>query len=749
MQLYNFFKAVNQSKKLIYLISLGISITILLFFYFIQVTFVYKIPFWSNTIIVPIIVGVIVGLLLGKSANMYIALKKSLDLKENLGKQRILNKILIKSKENVELEPFLESVLQLVINTPFAELEKKGGIFLKQPDGRYRIAVQVNLPREIVEGCALKGITEGECLCGLAIQERRPLFCNHVDERHTIRYPGMPNHGHYSFPIMRNNEVFGAMVLYLEAGHKHSTTEEGFLKSVVDVLSLVIYNHNIHERQKLNNEIVANAKQFAGIGSWQMDLPSGTIFWSDEIFKMLGYKPQSVAINKPFLKKITHPDDSFKLKEAIAKATNGIPFDYEVRYIDKMGVTLYVINKCTPFKNKKGDVVKLVGTVVDLSEIKKNEEQIAEKEAFIESIASSTPYALYLLDIESNKMLFTNQEFDKQVNSQIATLFEDKGIKAFNQFFHKDDLQGFVEKTEEILIGNEDFYSFTGRFAYNGENYRWINQRFRPFKRDAKGNITQVLMVTIDIHKQKEAENSVRALNRKLTDKNLKLNKANKELDRFIYSASHDFKGPISSILGLLQLWELDKKLTNTPIYVDGIKKSVLKLDDFIRDLTDFSSNAHRKLVPSQINLATVANQTFEHLLQIFGNAKAKLIIKDEINGNSITDLDRIGIVVRNILANSIVYSKESEEAKIELKLTQKDGSVCVICKDNGIGIEEESMNKVFDMFFRGNIKSTGSGLGLYIAKESVEKLGGKISISSKIGKGTEVVIEFPELTLN
>jgi signal transduction histidine kinase len=111
------------------------------------------------------------------------------------------------------------------------------------------------------------------------------------------------------------------------------------------------------------------------------------------------------------------------------------------------------------------------------------------------------------------------------------------------------------------------------------------------------------------------------------------------------------------------------------------------------------------------------------------------------------SDRGRLKVVLNNLVGNSLKYNDANKEEKlVELKTSYQNNSLVIQVNDNGIGIAEEHQPKIFDMFYRATERSQGSGLGLYIAKETIEKLGGKISLTSKVGQGTNFSVAIPTL---
>ncbi|WP_375559208.1 sensor histidine kinase [Bernardetia sp. OM2101] len=234
---------------------------------------------------------------------------------------------------------------------------------------------------------------------------------------------------------------------------------------------------------------------------------------------------------------------------------------------------------------------------------------------------------------------------------------------------------------------------------------------------------------------------------KEILDKNAELSKTNQELDNFVYSVSHDLRAPISSVLGLIAI----SKLENDPIqlkhYETLKEKSLLKLDSFIKDILDYSRNSRVEITPQKINLQDYLLQLiqeFEYLPKA-KDFEVEIIISQTDDFQ--TDLYRISIIFNNLISNAFRYS-DAQKDKRFLKIygEVKQEKACIFIEDNGIGISEEHQQKIFEMFYRASENSQGSGLGLYILKETLEKIQGTIKVSSEVGKGTSFYLEFPNL---
>jgi signal transduction histidine kinase len=232
-----------------------------------------------------------------------------------------------------------------------------------------------------------------------------------------------------------------------------------------------------------------------------------------------------------------------------------------------------------------------------------------------------------------------------------------------------------------------------------------------------------------------------------INEKNLNLEKTNKELDQFVYSTSHDLRAPLASILGLINLTELEKDNISPEIrkYLDMMKDRVNNLDDFIQDIIDYSRNTRIDVLLTEVDVSELIEEVINNNRFLENTKKIEISHSESITTKLKLDRTRVFRVLNNLVSNAIKYndlSKENPSVKIDTKF---NGDFLTLeVRDTGRGIREEIKNKIFDMFYRGTDVADGSGLGLYIAKEMVEKMDGSIKFSSEPGKGTTFTIELP-----
>ena len=233
----------------------------------------------------------------------------------------------------------------------------------------------------------------------------------------------------------------------------------------------------------------------------------------------------------------------------------------------------------------------------------------------------------------------------------------------------------------------------------------------------------------------------------KLKAQNIELEKVNHELDQFVYSASHNLRAPLLSVKGLLGLIEGDEM--DAPArqrFIDEIYKSIQRLDATIKDIIDYSKNARLELLPTRIDLEQLVRNTHEDL-KFYEGTTVSLEINIRQSSLFYSDERRLKSIVHNIMSNSVKYSDSTKErcwlrAEIDI-----DHEKCIVAfSDNGKGISKENQSRVFEMFYRGTVERSGSGLGLYIVKEMTERIGGSIQLDSELGTGTTLRLEIPNL---
>jgi len=231
-----------------------------------------------------------------------------------------------------------------------------------------------------------------------------------------------------------------------------------------------------------------------------------------------------------------------------------------------------------------------------------------------------------------------------------------------------------------------------------------------------------------------------------LVQSNELLLKTNHELDRFVYSTSHDLRAPLTSIMGLIDIAHRNENPLEVKKYLGMMKDRVLSLDKFIKDITDYSRNNRLEVGREKVNLSELAHEVWESLR--YSPEAEHIDFQIDIPKDAFVESDknRLRVIMSNLVSNAIRYHDHRKETKYIRLRHKMNGQVYYLkVEDNGQGISSEYHSKIFDMFYRANENSKGSGLGLYIVKEALVKLSGSIQLESSPGIGSTFTIKLPK----
>ena len=444
--------------------------------------------------------------------------------------------------------------------------------------------------------------------------------------------------------------------------------------------------------------------------------------------KILGYDSKDME-KSDFWNEIVHVDDRVRVnmhwKNFLNSNNKSDSIEYRIRKSDsdyEWAINRHSIIERLP----DGAPHQILLNLTIITERKKAEDALRESEARLSALIENTTDIIWSVDRKLNITTF-NSAF-----KILVKLSFDKYIKV-------------GDNLADILPENTRDEWITGHTkALNGERFSnefniTINKKslfyevsFNPIFSE-EGDVRGVSVFTRDITQRKITEDAII--------------RTNFELDSFVYRASHDLRAPLRSVLGLSALVKAEDDPMQRANFLELIDKSVNKLDTFIADLTNFSRNSRLEVTVQKINFAIDIQDCIENLRYMEGADSIDVIREINIRTDFYSDNTRILIILQNLLSNSIKYKNprvQRSYVKIRITITPEEAEIIV--EDNGKGIKDEYLGKIFDMFFRASQESYGSGLGLYITKQVVEKLNGSIEVSSVLGSGTTFSIKLPNM---
>lgn len=283
---------------------------------------------------------------------------------------------------------------------------------------------------------------------------------------------------------------------------------------------------------------------------------------------------------------------------------------------------------------------------------------------------------------------------------------------------------------------------------YNVDLPRWLQADFIIFLIVGLSALVY-LVYRINVIRLKSTE---RKLNKIVNERTLQLQKANeelqqinKELDMFVYSASHDMKAPLSSINGLLSLYKLEKDDEARERLMHMMSNSIERLEIFLKEVIDYSKNSRMEVIYEAIDFRGLVSEILDSYRYLENYDKIDISLNIENGRPYRADKSRVRIILNNLISNAIRYCDlDKKRPFIKINIAQQGKYIVIKVSDNGLGIDNEHLPRIYDMFYRANETKSGSGLGLYIIRESVKNLNGTVEVQSEEGKGTEFSITIP-----
>jgi PAS domain S-box-containing protein len=297
-----------------------------------------------------------------------------------------------------------------------------------------------------------------------------------------------------------------------------------------------------------------------------------------------------------------------------------------------------------------------------------------------------------------------------------------KDPKRFNEIFR---ISGEFQTFYDLLMKEEKVDGYEFQLNTEAEVYGRIDCRLFSEEGFVEGVITDVT----------QNKNQITELKR-----------LNDDLDSFMYHASHDLRSPLTSLLGLINLIEFDKEI-ELKDYCSMMRERVTYLDDLLKDMASIIYNSKSDVAIEAIDFDEITRWLMHEFPQEVIPIRMSVEVKSK--DPFFSDQYRIQTILKHLVANSIRhYNPREAHPYIKIAINSLNGHVVMMFNDNGKGIKDDQLLHLFDMFHKVSDGVKETGLGLYITKLMVDKLQGRICVSSKIGSGTEFKIELPNLNL-
>lgn len=565
-------------------------------------------------------------------------------------------------------------------------------------------------------------------------------------------------------------------IRYLIANGRAVTSEDGEIIKLqgtgLDITNLRLIEFEKEDNQYFIKKITDTTPDIISV----FDLhKKKNIYTNKAFYEMLGYSPAKAALLRDKkldgLKELLHPDDFPRIVTFFRdfenfKGDDTREFEFRIKHENNDWVWIW--SRYNIFKKSdEGKILQLIGISRDITSKKRVEEKIKENEARLKDSQVMAQLGYWEMDIESKEVYWSEELFRIYgIPNQPSLKLEE-----IKNFILQEDQQILTQKMDTAIATGEP-YQFQYKILRSGKEIRHVSTK-GEVTRNSDGKIVKLRGIAQDVterkiidqklHKAyedlkithedlKKSEEALRSLNNELENRvlnrtmelqasNDRLVRKNTDLDNFIYTASHDLKVPIANIEGLLNILrkKVDEKLQdNDKIILNMMEESVGRFNTTIKDLTQISKIQKdlEEENSEKISVAETLNDLLQDIAGLIAEKNSKIYTNFEVNEIFFTKKN-LRSILYNLIVNSLKYSAEDKTPEIKISTCRSSEGIILSVADNGMGIPENQLGKIFSLFKRYHTKIEGSGIGLYIVKRIIENNGGRVEVKSEVNKGT------------
>ena len=578
------------------------------------------------------------------------------------------------------------------------------------------------------------------------IDTGNPFISNDIDVDATISNPSLSgwkeNAGALGIrsiailPLKKDGVVTGTFHLYSSVHHFFDDEQ---LRLLEEAANNVSFAQDIYEKEKARIAIEKQVREAERNHKAIFDNVSEGFVLIDSNFHIKAFNEKAKEFIFRNSEKEAQPGQSIyeymeaprikMLKEIMARVLNGETVRYERLYGIRDNKPRWFSFTMNPVREHE-QITGVCITGHDISDKKIAEQEREFDRNNLKSLINNTSDLMWSVDREFRLITF-NTAFQEMVSRSTGN-FVTQGTHVLSPSlgFDAARLKQFWEYYERAFSGE----TFT-EIEHPGDY--WRETSFHPIYSGSEIIGTACYSRDITENKKNEA-------NLKRSEAHLK--SANRDLETFIYRASHDLRGPLSSIMGLTNVSRLEISDEKALAYIDMIRTSTKRLDDTLIGLVQTMALKDVAKFEDEIDFKGLINETFGKFQFYEGFSRMRFDVNVKLSEPFISSRLIIQPVIQNLIENAIKYQNLNEEQPYtKISISDTPVELRMVFEDNGIGMDKLIHEKVFDVYYKGTQSSKGSGLGLYIVKTALEKINGSIELKSEPGKGSVFTIRLPK----
>ncbi len=617
-------------------------------------------------------------------------------------------------------------------------------------------------------------------LSGWVAKNKKPIRVPNVkaDPRYTETFPGIQS-GLY-VPLLYDENVIGSVAVESETENVFTEQDERLLITLAGQAAVSIENATLYEMAQkeiierkqaesalqkqtqelaqLNNQLESRvsertaeieitrqrlelATKAAGLGIWEWNINSGKLFWDAQMHKIYHVAPETFHETMTEFVNMVHEDDLTKLMTIIQNVTEGQhPYTVEYRVIRPDQSICHVITHGLLLKDKDGKPERIIGITEDITSQKQAEQTLRESEAYARLLFDAAPDPVSVAEVDGT-MIEVNKAFE-QLHHLKHEEIRGRHISALNIFPAEE-----VEKSEEYvaaIMQGKTMPPVELDFHTANDGIHVLEMHSYPIQVNGR---PLVLSTSRDITVHKKAKDVLHIAN-------IEMERALHMKDEFLANMSHELRTPLNAILGISESLEeqiignLNEKQLK---YLRTINESGRHLLELINDILDLSKIEAGRL---DLNVADVdpnhlCNSSLRMVKELAQKKDLRISLSMDAQVTSIRgDERRLKQAVVNLLSNAVKFTPQGGQIGLELKGIPQDSVVQIIVSDNGIGIAEGKLDRLFKPFVQLDSSLSreypGTGLGLALVAQMIRLHGGGVGVNSELGKGSRFVISLP-----
>ncbi len=508
-----------------------------------------------------------------------------------------------------------------------------------------------------------------------------------------------------------------------------------------------ILQEQAQARLRQSEERFNLAMMGANDGLWDWNMDTDEVYLSPRWAAMLGYDDHELAHHLDTWKKVVHPDDMQRTLALVNDIVKGKRdrFDAEFRLRHKGGTYLDILSRAFPVRDENGRIVRMVGTHVDVTERRRAEKVLKEREAMLDKTSRMARVGGWGFDVATGHGTWTDEvarihDLEPSVETDVRT-----GLS----FFHGEHLDA-IQAAVRDAIENATPYDLELQLVSAKGRVKWVRTAGYPVTEN--GKVVRVEGIIQDISDRKQAQLELQALNmdleRRVEQRTHELSAANEELESFAYAVSHDLRAPLRAMSGFSQALVEDygdRLDGEARVYLDQIVTGSRRMGELIDGLLALSRSTRSMLTLDRVDLSDVSTRILENLARDDKNRNVNWDVEPGLAATG--DAAMLDAVMANLLGNAWKYTSRTEDPWIRVHSGFIEGKMAVCVSDNGAGFEENHSKKLFQPFQRLHRQDEfpGIGIGLATVRRIVVRHGGEIRARGWVDQGASFCFRLPE----